>query len=475
MDKDIKYIFFLGIGGIGMSALARYFHSRGYRVFGYDRTPSPLTQELEKEGMAVIYNDELSVFSRQFSDLSPANTLVVRTPAVPEDNAIYTYLRDAHYDLRKRAEILGLVTRQMKALCVAGTHGKTTTSTMLAHILNVQRDDVRCTSGVNAFLGGISMNYGTNVLIDPQSEFVVVEADEYDRSFHYLTPFMSVVTAVDADHLDIYGTAEAYREAFAHYTSLITGALVMKQGINLQPRLQPGVKYYTYGVKNTEYRIQNTELPDFYADNIRVTEGQILFDFHTPSETVTDIRPGVPVWVNIENAVAAMAVAWLNGVPADTLRAAMASFKGVQRRFNIHINTPRLVYIDDYAHHPEEIANSIDSIRRLYPHRRLIGVFQPHLYTRTRDFADGFRQVLSTLDECILLPIYPARELPISGVTSEMLLTGERLTGERVVQKTELIDELKKRVAESKEPLVILTVGAGDIDRLVPEITAALQ
>ncbi len=445
---DIHNFYFLGIGGIGMSALARYFRHRGYAVAGYDRTPSPLTKELENEGIDVIYEDDLSALRRQKIDMDCAHTLVVRTPAVPEDSIIYTFLREQNFDIRKRAEVLGLVTRQMKALCVAGTHGKTTTSTMLAHLLNP----------VNAFLGGISMNYHTNLLLDSESEYVVVEADEYDRSFHHLTPYISVVTAVDADHLDIYGTEEAYREAFAHYTSLISGALVMKHGIALQPRLQPGVQCYTYGV----------EEGDFHAAAIRVTNGQIRFDLVTPSGTLKDLQLGVPVWVNIENAVAAMAVALTVGTPVEQVRERLASFQGVLRRFNIHVNTPKVVYIDDYAHHPEEMATAIDSIRKLFPERKLIGVFQPHLYTRTRDFAADFTRVLGTLDETILLPIYPARELPIPGVTSEML-------GGQVVQKAELIAELKKRLSESEQPVVILTVGAGDIDRLVQPITDALK
>ncbi len=444
----MKDFFFLGIGGIGMSALARYFHHQGNRVSGYDRTPSPLTKELEQEGITISYQD--TVESLNGLGLDRENTLAVRTPAVPDDSVIYTYLREQGFDIRKRAEVLGLVTRQLKALCVAGTHGKTTTSTMLAHLM----------SPVNAFLGGISMNYGTNLLLDKRSEYVVVEADEYDRSFHHLTPYMSVVTAVDADHLDIYGTPEAYREAFAHYTSLISGALVMKQGIELVPRLQPGVKCYTYNANANANA-------DFYADNIRIADGQICFDFHTPGETIADMLLGVPVWVNIENAVAAMSVAWLNGVKAEQLRERLASFKGVQRRFNIHVNTPKVAYIDDYAHHPEEMATAIDSIRKLFPERKLIGVFQPHLYTRTRDFAKDFTRVLATLDETILLPIYPARELPIPGVTSEML-------GGRVVEKKDLIAELKKRIAESRQPVVVLTIGAGDIDRLVPQVAQAL-
>ena len=481
-SKDIKNFFFLGIGGIGMSALARYFHHQGYPVFGYDRTPSPLTRELEREGIEITYTDaERMLYGLGLDRFS---TLVVRTPAVPEDCEIYTYFRKEGFDIRKRAEVLGIVTRgeasgeggkRMKALCVAGTHGKTTTSTMIAHLMNP----------VNAFLGGISENYHTNLLLSKESEYVVVEADEYDRSFHHLTPFISVVTAVDADHLDIYGTPEAYREAFAHYTSLITGALVMKHGIGLEPRLKEGVKCYTYGVgesreliaESRELRVESREsraesressAPDFYAKNIRIADGQIVFDFKMPDGQIKDVQLGVPVWVNIENAVAAMAVAHLCGVKDEAMREAMASFKGVQRRFNIHVNTPKVAYIDDYAHHPQEIATAIDSIRKLFPERKLIGVFQPHLYTRTRDFAEGFRAVLGTLDECVLLPIYPAREEPIEGVTSEML-------GGEVVEKPALVAELKRRVQESHEPVVVLTVGAGDIDRLVPDITRALK
>ncbi len=441
-----------------MSALARYFHSRGCRVCGYDRTPSALTKELEEEGMEIVFGDDrLKIEDCRLEIGDPQHTLVVRTPAVPEENAIYTYFREQGYEIFKRAEVLGLVTKQMKALCVAGTHGKTTTSTMIAHLMQP----------VNAFLGGISMNYHTNLLLDKESEYVVVEADEYDRSFHHLRPYISVVTAVDADHLDIYGTEEAYREAFAHYTSLITGALVMKHGIALQPRLQPGVKCYTYGVEDERMRGLGDERPDFYATNIRVANGEIRFDLVTPKGTINDLQLGVSVWVNIENAVAAAAVALTIGTPVEQVRERIASFKGVWRRFNIHVNTQKVAYIDDYAHHPQEIATAIDSIRKLYPERKLIGVFQPHLYTRTRDFADGFRRVLSTLDECILLPIYPAREEPIPGVTSEML-------GGQVVQKSELVAELQRRVAESKEPVVVLTVGAGDIDRLIPEVAKAL-
>ena len=446
-----------------MSALARYFHHQGYPVFGYDRTPSPLTRELEKEGIEITYTDAERMLYGLGMDRK--YTLIVRTPAVPEDCEIYTYLRREGFDIRKRAEALGIVPQRMKALSVAGTHGKTTTSTMIAHLMNGGNEAAtEIHAGVNAFLGGISENYHTNLLLSKESEYVVVEADEYDRSFHHLTPFISVVTAVDADHLDIYGTPGAYREAFAHYTSLITGALVMKHGIELEPRLKEGVKCYTYGLLND----QMVNGLDFYAKNIRIADGQIVFDFVMPDGQIKDVQLGVPVWVNIENAVAAMAVAHLCGVKDEAMREAMASFKGVQRRFNIHVNTPKVAYIDDYAHHPQEIATAIDSIRKLFPERKLIGVFQPHLYTRTRDFAEGFRAVLGTLDECVLLPIYPAREKPIPGVTSEML-------GGEVVEKPALVAELIRRVQQSHEPVVVLTVGAGDIDRLVPDITRALK
>ena len=510
---QIENIFFLGIGGIGMSALARYFHAQGtkvengvgigvgdgvgrgttdvhpVRVCGYDRTPSALTRQLEEEGIQITFADAPDML--QSIGLTARNTLVVRTPAVPEDSVLYTWLREQGFDIRKRSEVLGLVTRTKKALCVAGTHGKTTTSTMLAHLLAGVGvgfgvgSDAGVGSGVNAFLGGISMNYGTNVLIDKESDYVVVEADEYDRSFHRLTPYMSIITAVDPDHLDIYGTAEAYREAFEQYTELITGALVIKHGLPITPRLKDGVRLYTYGVGIGVGDGVGSGHPDFYAEHIRVGQGTIVFDFHTPEGVITDIRLGVPVWVNIENAVAAMAVAYLikryelrlsSEETAAQLRQAMGSFRGVLRRFNIHVQNEKVVYIDDYAHHPDEIATSIHSVRKLYPDHRLIGVFQPHLYTRTRDFAEGFARVLATLDECLLLPIYPARELPIPGVTSGML--AERIqpqTKVSVVEKADLVATIKDRLSSADTPVVVMTIGAGDIDRLVEPMTEALK
>lgn len=450
LSNNIQSFYFLGIGGIGMSALARYFASKGFRCAGYDRTPSPITKALEAEGIGVTYEDDES--SIPAWALNKKSCLIVRTPAVPDDSKLYTWLRNQQYNIAKRAEVLGAVTRQMKALCVAGTHGKTTTSTMLAHLLHESN------VGTTAFLGGISNNYQSNLLIDHDSPYVVVEADEYDRSFHQLTPFMSVVTAVDPDHLDIYGTPEAYRESFEYYTSLIQFALVMKKGLPLTPRMKQGAKVYTYAVED--------KTADFYADNIRVSEGKIEFDFHTPSSTITDLNLGAPVWVNVENATAAMAVAWLNGVTEKELTKGIASFAGVWRRFNILINTPSLAYIDDYAHHPQEIEASINSIRRLFPGRHTIGVFQPHLYTRTRDFADEFASVLSSLDEVVLLPIYPARELPIEGVNSEMLMN--KITCPvTLVQKDELVDYLKQHI-NPHQPTALMTIGAGDVDRIVP-------
>lgn len=457
--EDIQSVFFLGIGGIGMSALARYFHIRGYRVAGYDRTPSPLTQELEHEGIAITYEDDVEWFEKLL--LPQKHTLVVRTPAVPEETALCVHLRAKNYAMLKRAEVLGFITKQMRSLCVAGTHGKTTTSTMLAHL--IYQSEV----GTNAFLGGISLNYGTNVLLQKESPYVVVEADEYDRSFHHLSPCMSIITAVDPDHLDIYGTEEAYREAFEHYTSLISEVLVVKQGIALSPRMRKGAKVYTYGVVEQEAQ---TPLPHFYADNIRVQQGKIYFDFHTPNGVIPDILLGVPMYVNIENAVAAMAVAWLNGVTDKELRRGMGSFKGVKRRFNIHIQTPRLVYIDDYAHHPQEIATAIEAVRKIYSDYTLVGVFQPHLYTRTRDFADEFAATLSTLDQVVLLPIYPAREEPIEGVNSEMLLDRISNQNKHLVPKEQLVSWLANRIKQSEQPIAVLTLGAGDIDRLVKDI-----
>ena len=459
--QAIDTYYFLGIGGIGMSALARYFVAKGFRVMGYDRTPSPLTQSLEAEGIVVQYDDCLD----KVQELDVATTVVVRTPAVPQDMALYVWLREQGFTILKRAEVLGLITRQQQALCVAGTHGKTTTSTILAHILHSSH------IGTNAFLGGIANNYDTNLLLDAKSNYVVVEADEFDRSFHHLTPYISIITSMDPDHLDIYGTEEAYRESFAHYASLVQEALVVKKNIasRLSPLDSSPYRLFTYAVD---------EQADFFADNIRVEEGHIYFDFHTPDTQypISNIHLGVPVWVNIENSVAAMAVAWLVGATEKELRHGVSSFTGVFRRFNIHLNTPQITYIDDYAHHPQELAATIESVRRLYPDRYVIGVFQPHLFSRTRDFADAFAEVLSQLDEVALLPIYPAREQPIEGVNSEWLM--DKMSVKRALVLPAILPKyLRERVKNclaANRQVVVITMGAGDIDRQVNEITHKL-
>ena len=469
-EQDIQTYYFLGIGGIGMSALARYFKHLGYDVRGYDRTPSPLTRELEAEQIDIVYDreqvtgDRLQVTGDNLEGMSPDNTLVVRTPAVPEDEEIYTYLREQGYTILKRSEILGQVTRQKKALCVAGTHGKTTTSTILVHIMAGSH------LGTNAFLGGISNNYHSNLLINTDSPFVVVEADEYDRSFHHLRPYMSVITSIDPDHLDIYGTAEEYQKGFDIYAGLVQETIVIKKGFTLNSKLSTlNAKLYTYSAE---------EQADFYADNITIHDGEIYFDFVGPDIRIPHIRLGIPVWVNIENSIAAMAIAWLNGATADECRKGVETFAGVYRRFNIHVKTDKVVYVDDYAHHPTELNASIQSIRKIYPERHFIVVFQPHLYTRTRDFAADFKHVLSQADELILLPIYPARELPIPGVTSDMLLTMDDSQCTKhgvVVEKKDLVEYIAKRVQEIEGPVAVLSLGAGDIDRLVPEIAERLK
>jgi len=443
-----KQLYFIGIGGIGMSNLARYFKTKGLKVAGYDRTKTPLTIELEAEGIAVHYTDAPGSWDPVFSD--KATTLVVRTPAVPDDLGELCYFQDNGFKVLKRAEVLGLVSADSKGLCIAGTHGKTTTSMMTAHLL--KQSAVDC----SAFLGGISNNYHTNLLLSRNSDLTVIEADEYDRSFHTLTPWMAVVTSVDPDHLDIYGTHEAYLDSFAHFTSLIRpgGCLVSKQGLPLQNRLQPGVRLYTYGVEVEA---------DFRATDIRYEPGRLFFDFYTPSGTLRQVELGVPVKVNVENAVAAMALAHLNGVTDEELRAGIASFRGTRRRFDLLVSRPDLVYIDDYAHHPAELQASITSIKALYPDKKVTGIFQPHLYTRTRDFADEFAAVLSLLDDLILLDIYPAREAPIPGVTAEMILEKVTLSSKTVCSLSKVFEVLDK-----KQPEVLVTLGAGNIDTLVP-------
>lgn len=452
--EEIKNIYFLGIGGIGMSALARYFNAKGYAVAGYDRTPSALTASLESEGILVHYEDDVKLIPSSFLDKK--STIVVYTPAVPSEMSEMVWFREQGFAIQKRSQILGEVTRMSRGLCVSGTHGKTTTSTMLTHLL--KNSSVDC----SAFLGGISKNFSSNLVLSDKSDLVVIEADEYDRSFLTLSPYMAVITAVDADHLDIYGTVEAYRQAFVDFSSLIRpdGTLLIKEGLPIQPKLQPGVRQYTYSI----------EKGDFHAQNIRIGNGEIVFDFVTPKGTIQDIQLGVPVYVNIENGIAAMAIAWLNGVTGDELRAAMRTFAGVKRRFDFHVKSDKVVFLDDYAHHPNELKSSIESVRRLYANRKLTVVFQPHLYTRTRDLADDFAAVLSMADELMLLDIYPARELPIPGVTSQMLLDKVTLNDKKLVTKSELLDSPDRRAYD-----VLLFVGAGDLDLLIPQMESKLK
>ena len=454
MNKFTKY-YFLGIGGIGMSALARYFYTKGFQVAGYDRTETKLTSELQTEGITVSFNQDVDEIPFVFTKLE--NTLIIITPAIPNDHPQLRYFQENNFTIQKRAQVLGDITRQSKGICIAGTHGKTTTSTIAAHLL--YQSQVSC----NAFLGGIANNYNTNLLLSAESNLVVIEADEYDRSFHQLSPYMAVITSVDPDHLDIYETPKAFHESFEYFTSLIRpgGALIMRKGIDIVPQLQKGVKLYTYSMNDGG---------DFSADNIRTVKGEIHFDFVTPNDRISDVRLGVPVQINVENSVAAMALAWLNGVSHEELRTGISSFSGIYRRFNVVYKSDKIVYMDDYAHHPSELKASISSIRNLYPTRKITGVFQPHLYTRTRDFAPAFAEALSQLDELILLDIYPARELPIEGVDSDLILRDVKLKNKTLCSKENLLPLLKEKDLD-----VLVTFGAGDIDKMVPLIREQLK
>lgn len=456
MDANqLKAVYFIGAGGIGMSALVRYFLSKGKKVGGYDRTPSELTEKLIEEGAQIHYEESVEQIAPDFLDAE--STLIVFTPAIPDNHAELQYFRSHGFTIQKRAQVLGMLTRSGKGLCAAGTHGKTTTSSMAAHLLHQSH------VGCDAFLGGISKNYGTNLLLSDTSEYVVIEADEFDRSFHWLTPYATVITATDADHLDIYGTEEAYLESFNHYTSLIQpgGALIMRKDIKLQPRLQEGVTCYTY----------SREEGDFHAENVRIGGGEIFFDFVSPLGNIQDIQLGVPVAINIENGIAAMALAQLSGVTNDEIKAGMASFRGVDRRFDFKIKNEKVVYLSDYAHHPEEIKQSILSMRALYADKKLTGVFQPHLYTRTRDFYQEFADSLSLLDEVILTDIYPARELPIEGVSSQLIYDNLRPNIEKTLcKKEEVMDVLKNKHIE-----VLMTLGAGDIENYAAQICEILN
>lgn len=453
--ETIQSVYFVGAGGIGMSALIRYFLSLGKRVAGYDRTSSELTARLVEEGAVIHYEEDVNQIPEWCRDA--ATTLIVYTPAIPNEHAELNYFRTNGFEIHKRAQVLGIITRSSKALCVAGTHGKTTTSTMAAHLL--QQSHVGCT----AFLGGISKNYGTNLLLSQESPYTVIEADEFDRSFHWLSPYMSVITATDPDHLDIYGTREAYLESFRHYTTLIQpgGALILHEGLALQPDVQSGVKVYTY----------SRDHGDFHAENIRIGGGDIYVDFVAPDTRICDVLLGVPVSINIDNGVAAMALAHLNGVTDEEIKRGMASFRGVDRRFDFKLKTDRIVFLSDYAHHPAEIAQSVRSIRELYQDKKITAIFQPHLYTRTRDFYHEFADSLSLLDEVILTDIYPAREEPIPGVNSQLIYDQLRPGIEKCLCRKEDVLAL----LETKDIEVLIVLGAGDMDNYVPQITRLLE
>ena len=453
--KDIKAVYFVGAGGIGMSAIARYFIRKGVVVAGYDKTPSELTKQLEREGALLHYEENTDEIPHACRD--PKQCLVIYTPAIPAEHKELQYFRANGFTVEKRAQVLGTLTRTHKGLCVAGTHGKTSTSTMCAHIMH--QGHIDC----NAFLGGISKNYSTNYIISAESDYVVIEADEFDRSFHWLRPWMSVITATDPDHLDIYGTKEAYLESFRHYTTLIQpgGALIIHRGLEMHADVQPGVKVYEYS---------RTE-GDFHAENIRIGNGEIFFDFISPLGNIKDVQLGVPVYVNIENGIAAMALAQIGGATAEEIKAAMPQFKGVDRRFDFKLKNDHIVFLSDYAHHPAEIKQSVSSLRMLYPDKKLTAIFQPHLYTRTRDFYKDFADSLSLLDEVILLDIYPARELPIEGVTSKLIYDNLRPGIEKTMcHKEDLIELLKTKKIE-----VLITLGAGDVDNYVTPIYELLK
>ena len=452
--KDIKSVYFVGAGGIGMSALARYFLNKGLIVAGYDKTPTDLTRQLEKEGMLIHYEENLDEIPNACKQKDTC--LIIYTPAIPDTHQELRFFRENGFEIQKRAQVLGTLTKSHKGLCVAGTHGKTTTSTMCAHIMHQSHLDC------NAFLGGISKNYGTNYILSA-SDYVVIEADEFDRSFHWLRPWMTVITATDPDHLDIYGTKEAYLESFRHYTELIQpgGALIIHRDLEMKESLQPGVKRYDYSLTEG----------DFHAENIRIEHGEITFDFISPIECVKDVQLGQPIPINIENGIAAMAMAQLNGCSADELKYGMQTYGGVDRRFDFKIKTDRLVFLSDYAHHPKEIYQSAKSIREVYRDKRITAIFQPHLFTRTRDFYKEFADALSQLDEVVLTEIYPAREKPIEGVSSKLIYDNlHEGVRKELIQKDQVLDYVKAHDFE-----VLIVLGAGDLDNQVPEISKILQ
>lgn len=454
-DMQIKAVYFVGVGGIGMSAIARYFLNKGIVVGGYDRTPSDLTEQLGREGALIHYEDNVELIPSSCRDKE--STLVVYTPAIPAEHSELSFFRRQGFDTRKRAQVLGILTRDLKGLCVAGTHGKTTTSSMAAHLLHQSH------VGCNAFLGGITKNYGTNYILNRESPYVVIEADEFDRSFHWLTPYVSVITATDADHLDVYGDEQAYLESFSKYSSLILagGCLIMHTGLKMRAAVQPGVTVYTY----------SREDGDFHAENVSIGNGRISFDLVSPLGNIHGIDLGVPVSINIENGIAAMAMAQIAGATADEIRQGMASFRGVDRRFDFHVRTEHMVYLSDYAHHPEEIRCSLESICELYKGYRIKVIFQPHLYTRTRDFFREFADALSLVDDVCIVDIYPAREEPIPGVTSALIYDNLRPDIKRQMCRKEDIPDVVRQGGFD----VLVTLGAGDIEDYASQISEILQ
>ena len=453
--KDIKAVYFIGAGGIGMSAIARYFIHRGQVVAGYDKTPSDLTHQLEKEGMLIHYEEDIDEIPHACKN--PKSTLVVYTPAIPATHKELEFFREGGFEIQKRAQVLGTLTRSHKGLCFAGTHGKTTTSTMCAYIMHQSHMDC------NAFLGGISKNYGTNYILSASSDYVVIEADEFDRSFHWLRPWMSVITSTDPDHLDIYGTKEAYLESFRHYTELIQpgGALIIHRDLEMKQHVQEGVKVYDY----------SREAGDFHAENIVIDNGEISFDFVSPIENVKNIKLGQPVPINIENAVAAMAMAQLNGCTAEELRYGMRTYAGVDRRFDFKIKNDKHVFLSDYGHHPKEVLQSARSLKELFKGRKITVIFQPHLYTRTRDFYHEFADALSNFDEVVLTEIYPAREEPIEGVTSKLIFDNLKPGVEKtIIRKDDVLDYVKSRDFD-----VLVVLGAGNLDNYVPQIAKIID
>ena len=442
-------IYFIGIGGIGMSAIARYYHQKGLKVTGYDKTPSELTLALENEGIEVHYEDNIDFIPKDVE-----NTLVVYTPAVPKDMGELVYVQEKGYRVIKRSRTLGEIAQGQRCLAVAGTHGKTTTSTLLAHIFQDSKE------GCSAFLGGISKNHDTNLLVS-ENNTIVAEADEFDRSFLQLFPEIAVITSMDADHLDIYSDISNMHDAFKAFASQVSGTVITKLGLPIcQEDTKADILRYSY----------DDSKADFFAGNITVDEcGYFTFDLHWPGGTIKDCKVGIPGWINVENAVAASAIALTYGLDPEKVKAALASFQGVKRRFDIHLNTPQCSYIDDYAHHPKEIAAAVSSMREIFPGRRLTAIFQPHLYTRTRDFADEFAQALSQVDKLILLDIYPAREEPIPGVTSEIIFSNVTIKEKVLLNKEELMDYLQTEPVDT-----LITFGAGNIDRYIKPITEML-